>query len=125
MEVCRFLLQKGASVDQPDKSGRTALHWASISGHTEAAELLLEHGASLMAETSSKMTPLHGAAEGGRVELIQLFLGKGPKDDLCNARDVDNKTPFDLAVQNKHAAVCKALKELGDPNAQSASCSVM
>jgi ankyrin repeat protein len=31
---------------QPDKSGRTALHWAAISGHREAAELLVEKGES-------------------------------------------------------------------------------
>lgn len=30
---------------QPDKSGRTALHWTAISGHKEAAELLVESGA--------------------------------------------------------------------------------
>lgn len=126
VEVCRYLIEKGAKIDQPDKSGRTALHWAAISGHREAAELLVEKGANLMATTSSAMTPMHGAAEGGRVEVIRLFLEKAPsKDDLCNARDADGKTPFDLAVQNKHNAVCKLLKEMGDPNAQSAACLVM
>lgn len=47
VEVCRYLLEKGAKVDQPDKSGRTALHWAAISGHKEAAELLVASGACL------------------------------------------------------------------------------
>jgi len=91
----------------------------------EAAELLVDKGANIMAETSSKMTPLHGAAEGGRAELIRLFLEKGDKMVLVNARDADNKTAFDLAVQGKHAAVVKVLKEMGDPNAQAASCCVM
>lgn len=87
---------------------------------------MVEKGANIMAETSSKMTPLHGAAEGGRVELLRLFYEKSTdKDALFNARDADAKTPFDLAVQNKHTAVCKLLKELGDPNAQSAACCVM
>lgn len=36
-----YLLEKGALVDQADKSGRTALHWAVISGHKEAADILL------------------------------------------------------------------------------------
>lgn len=101
------------------------MHWASISGHMEAAELLVEKGANIMAETSSKMTPLHGAAEGGRAELIRLFLEKGDKMALVNARDADNKTAFDLAMQGKHAAVVKVLKEMGDPNAQGAACCVM
>lgn len=80
-----------------------------------------------MAETTSKMTPLHGAAEGGRVEVLQILTnGAGAnKEALFNARDMDGHTPFDLAMQNKHQAVVKALKELGDPNAQSAACCVM
>jgi ankyrin repeat protein len=177
VEICRYLIEKGATVDQPDKSGRTALHWATISGHREAATLLvasgacmracvcacvrvracvctrsvltihLSHssrqpkpnttqhnttqhnttGANVMAETTSKMTPLHGAAEGGRVEVLQILIGGAGenKEALFKARDADGQTPLDLAIQNKHTAVVKLLKELGDPNAQSASCSVM
>eukprot|EP00953_Heterococcus_sp_UTEX-ZZ885_P016965 9526-Heterococcus_DN1.PRE.1 len=34
-----YLLSKGAPVDQADKSGRTALHWAAISGHLQATEV--------------------------------------------------------------------------------------
>jgi len=145
-------------VDQSDKSGRTALHWAAISGHKEAAELLVANGAfvasrrcmyeiikersamahnhtanihtpgaNVMAETASKMTPLHGAAEGGRAEVVQILMdgAGGNKEALFNARDADGHTPFELAMQNKHSGVVKLLKELGDPNAQSASCSVM
>lgn len=41
MEIMKYLIEKGAPVDQADKSGRTALHWASISGHKDAAEILL------------------------------------------------------------------------------------
>lgn len=36
-----YLMEKGAPVDQTDKSGRTALHWAVISGHKEATDILL------------------------------------------------------------------------------------
>lgn len=58
--------------------------------------------------------------------MIRLFLERAAnKEELCNARDADQKTPFDLAVQNKHNAVCKLLKEMGDPNAQSAACTIM
>lgn len=51
VEICRYLIEKGAKVDQPDKSGRTALHWAAISGHKEAAELLVASGACVVAVT--------------------------------------------------------------------------
>jgi ankyrin repeat protein len=80
-----------------------------------------------MAETTSKMTPLHGAAEGGRVEVLKILTdgAGGNKEALFNARDADGQTPFDLAMANTHSGVVKLLKELGDPNAESASCSVM
>lgn len=41
VEIMNYLLDKGAPVDQTDKSGRTALHWAVISGHKEATDILL------------------------------------------------------------------------------------
>lgn len=80
-----------------------------------------------MAETTSKMTPLHGAAEGGRVEVLRILTDSAGADTkaLFDARDADGHTPCDLAMENKHQAVIKLLKELGDPNAQSAACSIM
>lgn len=80
-----------------------------------------------MAETTSKMTPLHGAAEGCRVEVLKILTdGAGDnKEALFNARDADGHTPFDLAFAAGHKDVVKTLKELGDPNAQNAACSVM
>ena len=59
---------------QPDKSGRTALHWAAISGHTDIVRFLLEKGANVLAETGSKMNALHGAVEGGRVETVRALM---------------------------------------------------
>lgn len=41
IEIMTYLMEKGAPVDQTDKSGRTALHWAVISGHKEATDILL------------------------------------------------------------------------------------
>lgn len=41
MEIMTYLMEKGAPVNQADKSGRTALHWSSISGHKEATDILL------------------------------------------------------------------------------------
>jgi ankyrin repeat protein len=46
LKVMEYLLSKGAPVDQADKSGRTALHWAAISGHLQATEV--SHSAALL-----------------------------------------------------------------------------
>ena len=124
LEICKYLVSKGATVDQPDKSGRTALHWAAISGHKETTEYLISLKANVMATTTSKMTPLHGATEGGRVEIVRLLVTAAgdKKDEMCNMKDDTGKTPCDLAVAGKHKAVVNVLKELGDPNAASVAC---
>ncbi|CAM9724642.1 unnamed protein product [Heterosigma akashiwo] len=124
VDICTYLIGKGAAVDQADKSGRTSLHWASIGGHKDAAEVLLTNGANIMAVTKTNMSVLHGAAEGGKVEFVRFILERAgdQKEALCNLKDNDQKTPFDLAVAGKHKAVCTVLKELGDPNAQSGAC---
>ena len=103
------------------------MHWAAISGHKAAAEYLLSMNADMFAATSSKMTPLHGAAEGGRVEIVKLFMEKVPegrKEEMCNAKDGDDKLAFDLAMAGSHKMVVKHLKEMGDPNAASAACTI-
>ncbi|RYH29641.1 ankyrin repeat domain-containing protein [archaeon] len=53
-----------------DKSGRTALHWAAIGGHSEIVKLLLSKGANLLATTNLKTNALHLAVEANRVETV-------------------------------------------------------
>ena len=43
--TARKLLDAGASVNQRNANGQTALMWASLMGHTDAVRLLLERGA--------------------------------------------------------------------------------
>ncbi|CAM9138960.1 unnamed protein product [Sphacelaria rigidula] len=121
-----YLIEKGAPVDQTDKSGRTALHWAAISGHKEATDILLGKGTNLFAATSSGTTPFTAACEGGRVEVVRLLMEKataaGKLEEMCNTKDNAEKTAFELAAAGQHKAVCALLKELGDPNAQSGAC---
>ncbi|XP_035658160.1 death-associated protein kinase 1-like [Branchiostoma floridae] len=45
MEIVNLLIQHGADVGARTTCSRTALHWASINGHTRIAELLIQHGA--------------------------------------------------------------------------------
>ena len=79
----------------------------------------MEKGATINAATNSGMTSLHGACEGGKVELVRLLMDKKADSTM---KDNDGKMPFDLAMAGKHKAVCKLMKEMGDPAAQSASC---
>lgn len=45
LEVCSWLLDRGADVNQPNKRGRTALHEASAIGSASLLHLFLQNGA--------------------------------------------------------------------------------
>eukprot|EP00904_Undaria_pinnatifida_P000405 jgi/Undpi1/10365/HiC_scaffold_29.g12815.m1 len=126
VEIMTYLMEKGAPVNQADKSGRTALHWSCISGHKEATDILLAKDSDLFAVTSSGATPFFAACEGGRVEVVRSLMEKatamGKLEEMCNKKDTSDKTPFDMAAAGQHKVTCSLLKELGDPNAQSAAC---
>ena len=117
------------SSKQPDKSGRTALHWAAISGHTDIVKFLLSKGANILAETGSKMNALHGAVEGGRVETVRCLMEHVQNDDakksaLTMAKNGDDKTAWDISAGAKNRAICQVLKDMGDENGASSSCSI-
>ena len=110
-----------------DKSGRTALHWAAISGHTEVVKLLLAKGANILAESQNKMNSLHMAVEAGRVETVRAlmeFVGtdEEKKTALTMAKNNEDKTPWAIAEGAANKAVCQVLKDLGDANGASSSC---
>lgn len=80
----------------------------------------------MKAVTTSKMSPLHGAAEGGKIEVVRILLSKPELvEELCNMKDGDDKVAFELAAKGDHKAVCKLMKDLGDPNAASSACVIM
>ena len=83
--------------------------------------MLLKRGADINAQTNSGMTAVHGACEGGKVDVVRLLMVNKADTTL---KDNDGKMPFDLAMQEKHKAVVKTMKELGDVAAQSASCAI-
>ncbi|KAK3897897.1 ankyrin repeat-containing domain protein, partial [Staphylotrichum tortipilum] len=49
-DLVHVLLENGADVNRPDRSGRTALQYAAVDGYHDLVELLVEHGAHLNAK---------------------------------------------------------------------------
>lgn len=110
-----------------DKSGRTALHWAAISGHTECVKFLLGKGANVLAESTNKMNALHMACEAGRVETVRALMEHVANDEekktaLTMAKNSEDKTAWDISAAASNKAVCQVLKDLGDANGASSSC---
>jgi len=120
-----------------DRSGYTALHYASRAGHTEVVAALLKHGASVNCTTRSTLaTPLHRAAFCGHENVIQLLLNHNSISEGMNKvrtwqqskwesgeisrnvgsyccdltlQDVDGKTPLNICVENGNWTCTKLL----------------
>ena len=75
------------------------------------------------------MNALHGAVEGGRVETVRALMEfvQGKEDvkvALTMARNGDDKTAWDISAAAKNRAICQILKDLGDSNGASSSCTL-
>ena len=89
----------------------------------------MEKGANIQAETGSKMNALHGAVEGGRIDTVKVLMefvqGKDElKLALTMAKNGDDKTAWDISAAAKNRAICQVLKEHGDTNGASSSCTI-
>jgi len=132
LDCTKYFLEKGAELDAIDKSGRTALHWAAIAGHIEVVKLLLDSGANILLETTSKFNVLHLVVEANKPDMIRLIFGhetvatdEEKKTALTMAKNNEDKTPWQMAEGKKDRPLCQALKDVGDVNGASSSCTVM
>lgn len=79
------LLRRGADINNKDKFGRTALHYAAFYGSAETAATLLRIPlCNVDMRDKHGSTPLILAAEGGHVDAIQSLLGCGAGINLTN-----------------------------------------
>jgi ankyrin repeat protein len=91
-EEVRSLLEINPQLARiPDENGMTPLHWASVSGRKDIAELLIEKGADLNIKDKWNLTPLSRANQLGRRGVVNLLLERGVE------------LPSDLRDIQKHA----------------------
>ncbi|TRY66204.1 hypothetical protein DNTS_028314 [Danionella cerebrum] len=76
-EVLRFLLDRGAQVQQPNRRGACALYCAIRHGHRQLAEMLLERGADVSVCDQRGRTLLMVAAAEGHLSTAQFLISKG------------------------------------------------
>ncbi|GFS03498.1 ankyrin repeat domain-containing protein 39-like [Elysia marginata] len=100
-------LNRGDDVNRTDKSGYTALHYASRSGHVGVCELLISHGANVNCQTqSSQATPLHRAAYMGHTDVVLLLVDHRANPEL---QDCDGMTALHKASEKGHTETVAAL----------------
>ena len=75
--VVKFLVEKGAVVDQPCNDGSTVLDQASLNGHLEVVDFLLSAGANINHLDAKGISPLYSSAQEGHLNVIKLLVKKG------------------------------------------------
>ncbi|KAK4794691.1 hypothetical protein SAY86_012685 [Trapa natans] len=107
-EGLKKALEEGANKDEEDSEGRTALHFACGYGEVKCSKILLEAGVAVDALDKNKNTALHYAAGYGRKDCVALLLEHGAAVTL---RNLDGKTPIDVAKLNNQQEVLKLLEK--------------
>ncbi|CAL1531971.1 unnamed protein product [Lymnaea stagnalis] len=103
----KLMRGRGSDVNNVDKSGYTALHYACRNGHIKVCRTLLSYKADVnVATIASKATPLHRAAYMGHSQIVSLLMthGADPK-----AIDCDGMTALHKAAENGHVDVIEIL----------------
>jgi ankyrin repeat protein len=99
--VALILAANVVDVNQQDKWGLTALHFASRAGHLAMVDLLLEAGTAVNTADQYGFTPLHEAAERGHQPVVDLLLAHGADPKLGLTVDYApygrGDTPLDVA----------------------------
>jgi len=108
VDALKELIEAGADLDDKDEEGRSALHFACGYGEVKCAEALLEAGANVDATDKNNNTALHYSAGYGRKDIVQLLIDSGAN---CTLRNLDGKTPTDVAKLNNEEAVVAILEK--------------
>jgi ankyrin repeat protein len=114
--VVRWLLDKGAAIDQRDVYGQTALWLACRSGHHPVVRLLLEGGGDPTIALNGGGNPLITASEQGHLKVVSVLLGHPSAKATINDRNDTGKTALWWACCYGRGGVATALLENGaDP----------
>ena len=112
--LCRLLLEHNADANIQDNNGYTPLHRAVMNGAVNLIGLLLEHKADVNIQHKFGFTPLHLSARFRHKDcnkIIDLLLQYGVQN--IDIRDVEGRTPLQMAVRCCNAQAVKKLVDLG------------
>lgn len=90
------LSSTGATVNQPDKYGRTPLHVAAAVDYPEMVQFLVQRGADLNAKTGKELqTPVHFAARNDASSSLKMLMKCG--GDITD-KDFKQRTPLQVCT---------------------------
>uniref|UniRef100_A0A3B5KPB2 Tetratricopeptide repeat, ankyrin repeat and coiled-coil containing 1b n=1 Tax=Xiphophorus couchianus TaxID=32473 RepID=A0A3B5KPB2_9TELE len=110
MEVCSFLWEQGAVVQQVNRRGVSPLFCAVRQGHWQVRCLLLQHGADINISDKQGRTLLMVAACEGHLSTVEFLLSKGAS---LTSMDKEGLMPLSWACLKGHKNVVQFLVEKG------------
>jgi len=111
LDICRFLIDKGAQANALDWNGRTPLHWAAIHGSVEIVRLLCDHGTDIKLKNTVGWRPLHYAALWGHISVVKELIEE--RNAEINARDNEGDTALTWARHENKPDVAAYLVSRG------------
>lgn len=107
-EVARYLVLKGANVNQPSSNGFNVypIHSAAAGNYTDIVRMLIENGAQVNVKQQAGSTPLHTAAQIGNLEMLIMLLEHGAD---ITTRMEGGKLPADLAREKGFDEIAEIL----------------
>ena len=109
IEKVKSLILEGINVNTKSQNGVMALHWASVNGHRNIAELLIQNGADVNVQINSGQTPLLLACQMGKKDVVALLLTKGADFNI----KFRNRSPLSYARDNDHTEIVELLRKHG------------
>ena len=111
INVIKYLIDHGADVNKPDKSGVFPIIDAINSGKIDAVKLLVHHGADYVLENNA-YTPLIEATAIGYLDIIKYLVNLGVSLSITNKHGV---TALQAALETKNMIISKYLIKAGAP----------
>ncbi|XP_069117385.1 inversin-like isoform X4 [Argopecten irradians] len=112
IKCCRLLVEKGASIDDQDKAGRTPLHWAVFSKNVSFVNELLESGADPSIRDQDGMDPFHLSIIIGAKEIFNAIV-RDREVEFLDHKDGKGVPPVVAAVQHRQIDFARRLLDLG------------
>ncbi|MCL6590462.1 MAG: ankyrin repeat domain-containing protein [Firmicutes bacterium] len=76
LNMVKYLIEKGANINEKNNAGQTALMYAAEDGHLEIVKFLMEKGADLDAKDVNNETAFMKATQRGHTEIVRLLIDK-------------------------------------------------
>jgi len=115
MYLMILLMQNEININCADKTGSTALHFASRNANASIVQLLINtDGIEINVKDQNLVTPLHYAVFTSKEDIVSLLANS--KGIELNGEDVNKSTPLHYAVWNNDSTMVKALLDIPGVN---------